>query len=215
MFINNKKPENEFADYNATEPFASGSTQLPGRNNAGFVSGVTEPVRENGRIGSVSQTQPVTSEEFGNNMDHNTTGTDGVSENPFVDYQPTTPISPFSEGLPGEMPVVGWLVCIEGAERGRDYRLTAGYNSIGRNPENNVYIPADDKISRDKHAFIGFDEQDCFFFFTPFNGKNLNRLNGQRIMNSVELKAYDVLTIGSSKFCFIPFCSEQFSWENK
>ena len=33
------------------------------------------------------------------------------------------------------------------------------------------------------------------------------------VMMTVRLKAYDVLTIGSTKLMFVPLCGEQFSWD--
>ena len=37
-------------------------------------------------------------------------------------------------------PVVGWLVCLEGPDRGHDYPLRAGTNAIGRSPSMEVCI---------------------------------------------------------------------------
>jgi pSer/pThr/pTyr-binding forkhead associated (FHA) protein len=110
------------------------------------------------------------------------------------------------------MPVVGWLVCIEGNDRGRDFRLHAGYNSIGKNPENDVSIPSDHTISRDRHAVIAYDQEENLYFFAPANGVNLLRLNGKVLMSPSEIKANDILTIGKSKLMFIPLCSDKFQW---
>ena len=37
-------------------------------------------------------------------------------------------------------PVVGWLVCIEGPSKGKDYRMIAEKNFIGRSPEMDIRI---------------------------------------------------------------------------
>ncbi len=123
----------------------------------------------------------------------------------------TEPVTP--NNTYGFMPVVGWLVCVEGVDRGRDYRIHAGYNSIGRDPGNDICISGDMKITREKHALIGFDSQDCLFFFAPGNSINMVRINNKVLMMPSELHAGDVLTIGSSKLIFVPLCNENFNWE--
>lgn len=45
-------------------------------------------------------------------------------------------------------PVVGWLVCIDGYDKGKDYKLKTEKNFIGRTPEMDVCIEGDNSISR-------------------------------------------------------------------
>src|SRR5260221_1427992 len=54
-------------------------------------------------------------------------------------------------------PVVGWLVCLEGPDRGRDYRLHSEKNFIGRAPNMDVVLGGDDTVSREKHGVVIFD----------------------------------------------------------
>ena len=56
-------------------------------------------------------------------------------------------------------PVVGWLVCTEGGEKGRDFRLLAKINTIGRSERMDVCIKNDPAISRENHARIGYDQK--------------------------------------------------------
>ena len=49
-------------------------------------------------------------------------------------------------------PVVGWLVCINGPEKGNDYRLKAKINTIGRGEGNDVCVKGDKTISSHAHA---------------------------------------------------------------
>ena len=44
----------------------------------------------------------------------------------------------------GNDPVVGWLVCVKGHDKGQDYRLRAKTNLIGRSREMDVQIKGDD-----------------------------------------------------------------------
>lgn len=128
-------------------------------------------------------------------------------------YGQTEPV--FSNQTHGFLPVVGWLVCVDGPDRGRDYRIHDGYNSIGRSANMDICIAGDTKISREKHAVVAFDPDEKMFFFAPADGKNLVKLNGKTLMMAAELHAYDTLTIGSSKLKFVPFCGEEFSWTDE
>lgn len=58
-------------------------------------------------------------------------------------------------------PVVGWLVCIKGPSRGRDYRIRSGRNGIGRSDAMDVPIAGDDTVSRENHAFLVYEPQNA------------------------------------------------------
>lgn len=127
-----------------------------------------------------------------------------------MDYDPTEPIVTGEEE--GFSPVTGWLVCIEGPDRGTDYRIRNGYNYIGRGEHMDICIQNDVHISNENQAVIGYDDIEKMFFFGPERGRNAVRVNGKMVINSVELSPYDVLTIGMSKMIFIPLCGENFDW---
>ncbi len=109
-------------------------------------------------------------------------------------------------------PVVGWLVCTSGKEKGRDYRIHSDNNHIGRSDRMDICIRGDETISRENHATISYDMQDNTFFFSPGDGRAIVRVNSKAVFQTVELKPYDILTIGKTEVCFIPFCSEKFKW---
>ena len=111
-----------------------------------------------------------------------------------------------------ELPVTGWLVCVDGPEKGRDYRLHEEYNYIGRSSSMDVSIPGDPTISREKHAIIAYDTQERVFYFAPATGASIVRQNGKAVLNNVELKAWDKLQIGKCTFMFVPLCGEAFQW---
>ena len=108
-------------------------------------------------------------------------------------------------------PVVGWLVCIDGPMRGNDYRIHAGYNSIGREI-GDIHIRGDQTISRQNHARIAFEPKSNRFFFSPADGRNIVYVNDQMVMNTEELRSYDVITIGETKLLLIALCGERFCW---
>ena len=133
---------------------------------------------------------------------------------PLQPFEPTSVVFPYPHADEEPFsPVVGWLVCIEGADRGRDYRIHAGYNSIGRSEHMDIYIAGDSTISRDRHARIAYDPEERVFFFGPAEGRNLVRLNGKLIMQPTELHAYDIIGFNKTKLMFVPFCGERFNWD--
>jgi hypothetical protein len=115
----------------------------------------------------------------------------------------------------GMDPIVGWLVCIEGDGRGRDYRVKTERNFIGRSPSMDICIEGDDAISREKHAILSFNPKNLRFSFAPGDGRGLIYHNGDEVNQPVELQPYDLLEMGASKFMFIPFCGEKFRWQEE
>lgn len=116
---------------------------------------------------------------------------------------------------PRVRPVAGWLVCVDGAAKGRDFRIHSQYNYIGRARHMDICIEGDNSISTENAAILAYDDQQKLFFFAPGQGRNLVRVNGKAVLNPVELQAYDRLTIGKSIFLFIPLCGERFDWNDQ
>ena len=114
-----------------------------------------------------------------------------------------------------EMRVTGWIVQTEGAAAGKEYRIHAGYNYIGRE-EGDIRIEGDDYISSAKDSQIYYDAVTAAFYISHVNGANAVRVNNEPVISgSAKLKAYDILTIGKSRFVFVPLCCEQFKWEEE
>ena len=110
-------------------------------------------------------------------------------------------------------PVVGWLVCIEGPGKGKDYHLWARINSIGRSEDMDVCLSEDMTISKRNHARIAYDSKHNMFQLIPGDSTtNTIYLNDEPVYIPAKLKAYDVIELGEGKFVFIPFCNERFNW---
>lgn len=109
-------------------------------------------------------------------------------------------------------PVAGWLVCVEGPCRGRDYRLVEGRNFIGRSKEMDVCIPEDAQMSRDSHCSVIYDPRSYRFVVLP-GSSAASRLNGENIDGPIDLKDGDILCCGSTKLCFIGYCKEGRDWK--
>lgn len=109
-------------------------------------------------------------------------------------------------------PVVGWLVCTDGVNKGTDYRLHQGRNFIGRSPEMDVCILGDNTVSRSSHAIVVYDPRGNVYLAQPGSSKELFYVNDKLVLNPVELKTMDLLNIGDTKLMFVPLCGEQFHW---
>lgn len=110
-------------------------------------------------------------------------------------------------------PVTGWLVIIGGPGKGQDFRLRPGRNYIGRAGGMDVVLDGDPMVSRNKHAIIVFDPVSRSTLCQPGESRELFYLNGQVVMEAARLKRGDVLSIGKTKLAFVPFCDENFAWD--
>jgi hypothetical protein len=109
-------------------------------------------------------------------------------------------------------PVVGWLVCTEGADRGKDYRLRNEKNYIGRAPSNDVVIESDNTVSRERHGLVIFDPKKHIFWALPGDASGLVYLNGEIVNSPTEMKSDDVLEVGKTKLVLIAFCGAKYKW---
>lgn len=186
--------------------------------------GPTEPVNSSAfnsapAIDDIASTEPIGA-GFGDFQD-TPLGTSAFQESSadVQEYGSTVPVSPAftpsdSRKTPF-MPVVGWLVCIEGPAIGRDYRIHSQYNYIGRGHHMDICISGDNCISTEKAAILAYDDEEKIFSFGPGLGHNVVRVNGKMLMNATMLNAYDELTIGKTKLLFVPLCGERFDWNGR
>ncbi len=128
---------------------------------------------------------------------------ESMSKTQFVDL--STPA-----GAP--VPVVGWLVAIEGPCRGTDYRIHTGYNYIGREV-GDICIRGDNTISAERDANVTFIPQTRKFYIAHEQGKNVLLVNDTPVIGGgMEIKNYDLITIGTTKLMFVGLCGEKFIW---
>jgi len=145
----------------------------------------------------------------GNEEHRNTVPVRGGGTEPGGD----APTRRIGQGGPGGIDaVVGWLVCVHGKNRGRDYRIRSENNAVGRNENMDICISGDDLISRERHTVITFDPQQNTFHLSPAEGRSLVFLNSKAVLTPQELKPYDEIMLGATKLRFIPFCGEKFKW---
>lgn len=111
-------------------------------------------------------------------------------------------------------PVTGWLICTEGGEKGKDYRLHSGKNFIGASPKMDVVILKDKQIAREKHASIVYDPKGNGFYIAAENA-NLVRLNHDIITKAEKLQENDRIRIGETELVFVPYCKEERRWQEE
>jgi hypothetical protein len=111
-------------------------------------------------------------------------------------------------------PVVGWLVCIAGNDRGADFRIHPEKNTIGRSENNDIRIAKDQTVSRDNHATVIYDPKKKNFRLLAGGGRGLVYVNDEVIDFSTPLKANDIIELGETKLMFVPLCGEHFDWNN-
>ena len=110
-------------------------------------------------------------------------------------------------------PVCGWLVCIEGKSKGKDFRIYGRNNTIGRDEKMDICIKDDPAISREKHARLAYDVKHNAFSLIPAEAANSPYVNDEPVYVPTKLEAYDVIELGESKFIFVPFCCDRFTWQ--
>lgn len=115
----------------------------------------------------------------------------------------------------GYEPVVGWLVCVEGPEVGKDYRLFGRINTIGRAEGNDVVLAQEHTVSQKNHVRLAYDAKHNNFQLIPGEGTNVTYLNDEPLYVPQKLNAYDVLEMGATKLIFVPLCNERFHWPEK
>jgi len=113
-----------------------------------------------------------------------------------------------------EEPVCGWLVCIEGARVGKDYKIHRGKNFVGRGDDMDIQIIGDNEINRKNHTIIVYDPKKLNTVILPGDSAGLAYLNEEPVYVPTELKPYDTISMGKSRFLFVPLCGTNFSWDD-
>jgi len=109
-------------------------------------------------------------------------------------------------------PVRGWLVCVNGKKKGRDFRIHSEKNFIGRSNSNDICIDFDETISREGGAIVTYDVRSNKFWIQSGDGKSNIYLNNNIVLVPLELNNNDVLTVGQTELMFMSFCNSSFKW---
>lgn len=109
--------------------------------------------------------------------------------------------------------VVGWLVCTEGEDCGKDFRIHAENNYIGRdNPECDINL--NDMHISFKHFVINYDTVNDEFSIYMDGGKNTVYVNNKPLRGgTIILNKADKIKIGKTLLVFIPLETSIVSWK--
>lgn len=110
-------------------------------------------------------------------------------------------------------PVVGWLVVMQGLGQGQFRPIRYGQNALGRGSDLRISIDfGDQRISREPHAYVIYDEVKRRFFIRDNGKSNIVRLNGEAVLTIAELNDRDRILIGETTLLFVALCDDNFDW---
>lgn len=114
----------------------------------------------------------------------------------------------------GHRPIVGWLVVIDGPGAGRDVRLRAGRNEIGRSAEAGAPVPFGDRyMSRRQQLWISYDELSGRFTAAPGTSENVSYVNDTAVEGPTALPDGAIVRIGKTTLKFAAFCGHRSTGE--
>ena len=96
-------------------------------------------------------------------------------------------------------PVVGWLVVLNGEQKGEDFRVRDGQNILGSSPDADIVIH--DPTVTGKHASLRY--KDGTFFLTDLDSSNGTFINDKsEPIAREQLKDNDVVRVGETSLKF-------------
>jgi hypothetical protein len=114
------------------------------------------------------------------------------------------------EELPPAEKVAGWLVCVKGPERGRDYRLYVGFNRIGHGIDCEVAVRPGDGGEAPGCAVV-YEDRKNNFFAVPRPDMSAT-VDGEELSAPVPLETGAIISAGDSEFEFVAFCRGGRKW---
>ncbi len=128
-----------------------------------------------------------------------------------IDDDPVT-VALFSRSA-GTGVVTGWLVCVEGPLKGKDFRIRHGMNQVGTSMDSDICLGGAEKVSLKKHCCFVYDEKSNRFFLVNAGG-SLVYLNREQVAVPQQIKLGDQISIGNCTFEFVPFCRDGHFWKS-
>jgi pSer/pThr/pTyr-binding forkhead associated (FHA) protein len=109
--------------------------------------------------------------------------------------------------------VVGWLVGLNGSQRGESFAVRIGRNVLGRDRRSDIHV--DDDLASAHHADLVFRPEERRYILMDANSTNGTFVNESEIQPRRDLGPNDVVRIGTQQFLFVPLCREGFYWEDE
>lgn len=106
-------------------------------------------------------------------------------------------------------PIAGWLVCIEGENKGRSFEIHIGKNFLGRSMKMDIHTN-DELITNENHCAVIYEPISVRYYIVA--GEGMTYCNGKIVSESAEIFEDDEISAGRSKYVFIPFCRKGRDW---
>lgn len=94
-------------------------------------------------------------------------------------------------------PVVGWLVDLDGKQKGQDFRIEEGKVLLGAAPDCQIHLQND--FASDQHASLRYTDGE--YVLTDLDSTNGTKVNGEPITRK-RLSDGDRIQIGSTTYVF-------------
>ncbi len=114
-----------------------------------------------------------------------------------------------------EQRVCGWLVCIEGPDEGKDFRIRKGRNYIGSGASMDIRISGDKQIAVKNHAAVVYNEKTLETVLLPGESNGLVYWENTVIYEPKVLDPFSRIELGSTALLFVPFCGQMFDWNKQ
>lgn len=192
-------------------------TTNPINNQYGGNIGKTAPVNQYGgsQGGSVGPTAPVN--QYGASVGPTAPVNQPQPQNKTVfigDLSDPNNPNPVQPSTPSRVrPVVGWLVCVQGPDIGKDFRLHTHFNHVGRNGNQDVRL--NDETVSSEHFTVSYDMVHNRYFADMNKGSTFVYINGYPLGARTVLKKGDQIKVGNSLLVFIPLEQQDVKWNWK
>jgi hypothetical protein len=106
----------------------------------------------------------------------------------------------------------GWLVCVKGPNKGRDYKIKGGKNFIGTSSAMDIQILGDKRIEKRNHAVFLYDAKARASMLLPGDSRGMAYLEEQAVFEPKTVEAFNKIELGESLFVYAPLCGGEFDW---
>lgn len=121
----------------------------------------------------------------------------------------TVPVTSTSSDL---KPVYAWLVSTDGADMGKDYRITSGNCLVGTTADADITIAIPNDPYEGPLFRICYDSRGGEFYLVPNNIYTKIYVSNEPIFSQKKITSHTVIDVGGKKLAFIPFCTVGFNW---
>ena len=109
-------------------------------------------------------------------------------------------------------PIVGWLVCVEGPEKGKDFRVYQKLNMIGKSERAGIRLRDEAGLPFPIWARLTYSADDNRCRISAISAGHVLH-NGKEIEEAVALSSGDRLVLGGCEYIFVALCGDSFRWD--